>query len=151
MYYWKPCARCLPQGKFSTMAENTLLTVESIKKEAQSCGMQWNGIANDVVTEWYNPCKSEGDLPWVHFSECITHGKRSNGQYNSANFRWIRRASQSVYVWSRWSVDGQDLKSRVYHGTNPKLPGGKNWGNRATTGRRVVEWTVQVFRPTLGP
>lgn len=35
------------------MAENTLLTVESIKKEVQSCGMQWNEIANDVVTEWF--------------------------------------------------------------------------------------------------
>ena len=29
------------------------MTVESIKKEAQSCSMQWNEIVNDVVTEWF--------------------------------------------------------------------------------------------------
>lgn len=31
-----------------------MLTVESIKKEAQSCSIQWNEIANDVVGEWFS-------------------------------------------------------------------------------------------------
>ena len=81
------------------MAENTLLTVESIKKEAQSCSMQWNEIANDVVTEWFSTlAKAKGTCrEFILLSECITHGKRSDGQYNSANFRRIRRASQSVH------------------------------------------------------
>lgn len=45
---------CLPQVLFTKMVENTLLTVESIKKEAQSCSIQWNEIANDVVGEWFS-------------------------------------------------------------------------------------------------
>ena len=88
------CSRCM-------MADNTMLTLESIKKEAQSCNMQWSEIANSAVTEWF--------------------------------------ATLAKAKGTRWSIYGQDTKSSdVYHRTNPKLPGGKNWRNRATPGRRVV-------------
>lgn len=51
------CSRCM-------MADNTMLTVESIKKEAQSCNMQWSEIANSAVTEWFATlAKAKGTCP----------------------------------------------------------------------------------------
>lgn len=41
-----------------------MLTVESIKKEAQSCNMQWSEIANSAVTEWFATlAKAKGTCP----------------------------------------------------------------------------------------
>lgn len=72
------CSRCM-------MADNTMLTVESIKKEAQSCNMQWSEIANSAVTVVCDPCQSKGDLSGIYFGGCFTDCKRSDGQYDSAN------------------------------------------------------------------
>ena len=132
-----------PRFLFTKMVENTLLTVESIKKEAQSCSIQWNEIANDVVGEWFSTLvKAKGTCREFILVSVLPTVSALMG---NTTVKIFDRYEEQVNLYML-SLGGQSTGTTQSHRTciiEPIL----NYleGKTGGTELLLVEWIVQVF------